>query len=388
MGLTQSFPEFLQGELNLRERYQDYEDFGNVNGSRKQLILHLDYNNELNNGRTQWEAKYDYKSKNFDQPISRSYLYHYAGLDLTHEISGNATGYAYWDMTDYHYSQGDTNGNNTTNLGAEFEFVPNDFWTWSAAYGTTERSYDTLKASAYFDDKFELGARYQPDAISFGECGFQWKTRDQRLGTVGDYDEAKLKLRYWRELNPELDGDFTFEWREKDYSAANANSYDYWRWRMIFNYDPDYHARWYYNFDYYDYDYTGNTRSYNRWYNRVGLNYNWDSGVALTTELGLTDQNYGTNPGRDYVMWDFLADLYWPFKANQNIRCCFDWNDLNQSQIGSVNDYNGYDLGMDYNWRINPRYKFTLAYDYELRDYVNQPKIKDQTLEARLHFDF
>jgi hypothetical protein len=388
LGATQSFPNFFKGELNLRQRYQDYEDFGFTNGSRKQLILHADYTKDFNKDRTQAQWKYDYKSKNFDQPISRSYLYHFTELNLTHEISNKATGYAFWNMMDYHYSQGDANGNNTTNLGVEFEFVPNSLWTWNTAYTTTERSYDKLKGNAYFDDKFELGARFQPDEISFGEGAFEWKARDQRLSTTTDFDERRLKLRYWRELCAGLDGDFNLEWRTKDYSAANANSFDYWRWRMIFNYSPDYRSRWYYNFDFYDYDYQGNIRTYNRYYNRVGFNYNWDNGVALTTELGLTDQNYSINTGRNYLLWDFLADIYWPFEDHQNLRCYFDWSDLNQTQAGSLNDYTAYALGLDYNWRIDQNYRLTLAYDYTLRDYTNQPQVEDQTLEARIHFDF
>ena len=387
VGSSQSIADFYNGELNLRERYTTYHDSTFGTNSRKQLTLHTDYTYDFNE-RTQAQAMWDYKSKNFTLPVSRSYLYHHAELNATHMLSDKVTGYAFWNMYDYHFSQGDAAGNNATNLGVEFEFTPTPQWIWNLGYMTTERSYDVNKGNAFFDDKFTLGARFQPDVISFGEAALELRHRDQRRTALLDFDDNRLKLRYWRDFGNEIDGDFRLEFRDKDYSAPNGNSYDYWRWAMMFNYSPDYNTRLYYNFDYYDYDYEGLTRSYDRAYNRVGMNYNWDSGVALTTELGYTDQDYAINTGRDYVIWDFLADLYWPFEERQSLRFYLDWSDLSQSLPGSINDYCAYSFGVDYDWRIDARYKLTLAYDYNMRDYTNQPKIKDQTIEARLHFDF
>ncbi len=387
VGSTQTFPDFYNGELNLRQRYSDYNDLTFGTNGRKQLTLHADYNYDFN-ARTQAQAIWDYKSKNFDRPISRSYLYHRAELNATHQLSDKVTGYAFWSMYDYHFSQGNAGGNNTTNLGVDFEFTPDPVWIWNLGYMTTERSYDVNKGNAYFDDKFTLGARFQFCPQSFGEMGLDLRHRDQRRSATLDFDERRLKLRYSHEFNREIDGDFRLEWREKEYSAASANSYDYWRWAMMFNYSPDYNTRLFYNFDYYDFDYDGLMRSYNRSYSRIGMNYNWENGVALTTEVGYTDQNYATNTGRNHVIWDFLADLYFPLKDRQSLRFYFDWSDLNQSQLGSRNDYKAYSFGINYDWRIDARYKLTLAYDYQLRDYANQPRIKDQTLEARLRFDF
>lgn len=387
VGSSQSIADFYNGELNLRQRYTTYHDSTFGTNGRKQLTLHADYNYEFNE-RTKAEGIWEYKSKNFDLPLSRSYLYHHAELNATHMLSDKVTGYAFWNMYDYHFSHGNAGGNNATNLGVDFEFTPTPAWVWNLGYTTTERSYDVNKGKAYFDDKFTLGARFQPDVISFGEASLELRHRDQRRTALLDFNDNRLKLRYWRGFNNEFDGDFRLEFRNKDYSAPNANSYDYWRWAMMFNYSPNYSTRLYYNFDYYDYGYEGLARSYDRAYNRIGMNHNWDSGVALTTELGYTDQDYATNTGRDYVIWDFLADLYWPFEERQSLRFYVDLSDLSQSQPGSVNDYYAYSVGVDYDWRIDARYKLTLSYDYNMRDYANQPNIKDQTIEARLRFDF
>lgn len=387
-GMSQEFPDVFNGELNLGEKLTDLKDLNNKANTRRSVALHLDYEYLFNGEQSLVDFAWDYKSKNFDAISTRSYLYHRASLYAMHPLSDRVTADAFWKMTDYHYAQGDGLGYNMTKLGLGLEFVPNDEWLWGTDYVSTEKSYDVLKTRAYFEDDFKLWGAYQPDVRTYGEGELRLLQRDHRRAIATDYDETRLKLRYWREFNEALDGDFKFEWRDKEFSAASASDYDYWRWQMAFNYNPSYNARWYYNFDYYDYDYSGITRSYSRMYHRAGLNYNWDNGTSMTTEMAFTDQDYSANTGRDYRIWDFLADVYYPFERNQYLRFYFDWSSLDQSFANSVNDYTAYSWGIEYNWRMNPHYRLSLGYDYDLRDYKNQPRIKDQTFEARVRFEF
>ncbi len=387
-GMSQEFPDVFNGELNLRERLKDLKDLNVAANSRREVALNLDYEYLFNGDQSLVDFGWDYKSKNYDAVSTRSYLHHRVLLYAMHPLSENVTADAFWRMRDYHYAQGDALGYNMTKLGLGLEFVPNDDWLWGTDYVSTEKSYDVQKTRAYFEDDFELWATYQPDVRNFGEGELRLRKRDYRRAAATDYDEIRFKLRHWHEFNDALDGDFKFEWRDKDYSVASPSDYDYWRWQMSFNYSPSYNARWYYSFDYYDYDYSGITRSYDRMYHRAGLNYNWDNGTSLTTELAFTDQDYSANTGRDYTILDFLADVYYPFEGNQYMRFYFDWSSLDQSFANSVNDYTAYSWGIEYNWRMSPHYRLTLGYDYDLRDYKNQPRIKDQTFEARVRFDF
>ena len=387
-GMSQEFPDVFNGELNLREKLTDLKDLNNNANTRRTVALHLDYEYLFNGDQSLVDFAWDYKSKNYDAISTRSYLYHRAGLYAMHPLSDRVTADAFWRMTDYHYAQGDALGYNMTKLGLGLEFVPNDEWLWGMDYVSTEKSYDVMKTRAYFDDDFKIWGAYWPNARAYGEGELRFLQRNYRRATATDYDETRLKLRYWREFNEALDGDFKLEWRDKEFSAVSPSDYDYWRWQMAFNYNPSYNARWYYNFDYYDYDYNGITRSYSRMYHRAGLNYNWDNGTSMTTELAFTDQDYSANTGRDYRIWDFLADVYYPFERNQYMRFYFDWSSLDQSFANSVNDYTAYSWGIEYNWRMSPHYRLTLGYDYDLRDYKNQPRIKDQTFEARVRFEF
>jgi len=387
-GMAQEFPDFYGGELNLSEEYSEYRDADDRRNNRHEVALTMDYERWFNAERSLVDAAWRYKTKNFSIESPRSYIRHFAEVYGLHELSERVTTDAFWRFSDYHYSQGDVLGHNVTNLGLGFQFAPDSVWLWGLNYVSTEKSYDVQKASAFFENEYRVWTRYQPNVDEYGEGEIRLRDRDRRRSVVNDYDEARLKLRYWRQLNPELDGDFRLEWMEKDYSGANPASYDYWRWQTVFNYYPDYHTRWYYNFDYYDYDYSGLTRSYDRMYHRLGLNYNWECGAALTTELALTDQSYSANTGRDYIIWDFLADLYYPVERYQSVRLYFDWSRLDQSFANSVNDFKAVGWGAEYDWRLTPHYRLILSYDYDLRDYERQPRIKDQVLEARLRFDF
>ncbi len=388
VGMSQEDIELFNGELNLRERYRDYRDLNNARNNRHQLDLNLDYEYLFNNDMSVVDFSYDYRTKNFDMPLARSYLYHNVMLYAMHPLSDRVTADAFWKMTDYHYAQGDLRGYNRTELGAGLEFEPNEAWLWGAEYVSTEKSYDVLKANAYFEDEGKLWARYMPNNYSLGEAEIRYRDRDRRRGTVDDYNEWRLQLNYWREFTREFEGDFRFEWRDRDFSGVNPAEYDYWRWSMSFGYMPQWQTRWYYSFDYYDYGFNRAVRSYDRAYHRVGLNYTWDNGATATCEFSYTDQNYAVNPGRNYSIWGFLADVRYPFENGDDARAYIDWCTLDQSMANSPNEYNALSWGVEYNWKLSPHYRLTFGYDYDLRDYENQPRIKDQTFEARLRFDF
>lgn len=388
VGMSQEDMKFFDGNLNLRQRYQDYRDVNNANNSRHQLDLHLDYEYLFNDDLSVADFSYDYRTKNFDTPIARSYLYHNVMLYAMHPLSERVTADAFWKMADYHYAQGDLRGYNRTELGAGLEFEPNDIWLWGVDYANTEKSYDVLKANAYFEDEGVLWARYMPDNTSLGEAELRYRDRDRRRGTVDDYDEWRMKLSYWREFTREFEGDFRFEWRDRDFTGVNPADYDYWRWAMSFSYMPQWQTRWYYSFDYYDYGFTGAIRSYDRAYHRLGLNYTWENGAAATGEFSYTDQNYSLNPGRNCTIWGFLADVRYPFANGDSARAYLDWCTLDQSMANSPNEYKAMSWGAEYNWRLSPHYRLTFGYDYDLRDYERLPRIKDQTFEARLRFEF
>jgi len=388
VGLKEELPAFYGGDLRMRQRFGDYRDLGSNTNSRKQLDLRLDYDLPFNQGCSEADFSYAYASKNYRAVSARSLLSHRASVSLTHEFEPRVIGDAFWKVYDYQYALGDALGSNATYIGAGVQYLPTDIWSWQLDYRSLEKSYDVRKSSAYFEQQWKLGARYQPDLQTLVEADWRYLDRNQRRSSTLGYNEDRLRLRFYRTFNPATDGDFKLEWRSKDYQVASGNDYDFWHGQLYLNYYPSYRARWYYNSDYFSYGYSDDARSYRRWFNRVGMNYNFPRGAALTTELGYTDQSYSTNTGRDYSILDLFADFFYPLSDDQDIRCYVAYNRLNQAMLASVNDYKSFNLGLEYRYRFDGNYRLILSYTYDRRDYARQTDIKDDALEARLGFEF
>lgn len=388
VGLREELPDFYGGDLRMSQLFGDYRDLDSAANSRKQLKLNLDYDLAFNGDRSQAAFSYAYTSKNYRTLSARSLLSHRADIALNHEFDPRVIGDAYWKMYDYHYARGDALGSNATYLGAGVQYLPTDVWSWQFDYQSLEKSYDVRKTSAYFEQQMKLGARYQPDLQTLAEADYRYLDHNQRRSNALGYNEDRLRLRYYHSFNPTTDGDFKIEWRNKDYQVASGNDYDFWHGQLYLNYYPDYRLRWYYNFDCFRYGYTSNARSHQRWFNRLGMNYNFPSGAALTAELGYTDQDYSTNSGRDYNILDLLADFYYPLADNQDFRCYLTYSRLDQAMLASINDYKSLNWGLEYRYRFNSNYRLVIEYTYDRRDYARQTDIKDEALEARLSFNF
>ncbi len=388
IGFSQEIPSFLGGELNMRQDYENYDDLTTTANSRRELALGLDFARPFAGGRTQTFFSYQYYSKNYSGVSPRSYLNNRASFELTHELSPRVIGNAYWRMIDSHYALANTNGYNATYLGAGFQFLPREDLIWNLSYQSLENSYDVRKASAYFEEYFLLEGRYQPNNVSYLEGDLRLLEHNRRRTPASSYDENRFRLSYGTALGDNADGDFRFEWRDKNFDVASGSDYDHLRWQAYFNFYPKTNLRWYYNFDLYDYDYSSILRSYKRMYNRLGLNYRFDNGVLMTTEFALTDQNYSANTSRNYTIRDFLADLYFPLANGNSLRFFLTLSRLNQSAIASVNDYSATDLGLEYDWRVSENYRLRFIYTYDRRNYKRQADIKDSAFEARLNFQF
>jgi len=387
-GMSQEFPIFLGGELSLQETLDDFKDVGNPANDRRQLNLDLDFQRAFNRERTFANFSYGYISKNFKSVSTRSYIHNRASLELTHEFSSKVIGNAFWRMLDYHYALGDFLGYNATYLGGGLQILPCESTMWDFAYQSLEKSYDVQKASAYFEEFFKIGGRWQPDIDTLLEGDVRFLDHNRRRTPTQSYNEKRLRLRYSRAFSEEASGDLSFEWRDKDFDIPSPNDYRYLRWQAYLNLYPSANFRWYYNFDFYDYDYTSALRSYNRMYNRLGANFRFENGVTLTTEFALTDQNYSAETGRNYTIRDFLTDLSIPVGRRDSIRFFLLLSRLNQSQPLSVNDYSATDFGIEYNRRLSEHYRLKLIYTYDRRDYERQADIKDTAIEARLSFNF
>ena len=387
-GMTQEFPVFLGGELSLRETFDDFKDVGNSANNRRQLNLDLGFQRAFNRERTFADLSYGYVSKNFKTLSTRSYIHNRASLELTHEFSSKVIGNAFWRMLDYHYALGDFLGYNATYLGGGLQIIPCESTTWDFAYQSLDKSYDVQKTSAYFEEFFKLGGRWQPNSDTLLEGDIRFLDHNRRRTPGQSYDEKRLRLRFSRAFSEEANGDFSFEWRDKDFDIPSPNDYRYLRWQAYLNFYPSSNFRWYYNFDFYDYDYASALRSFNRMYNRLGANFRFENGVTLTTEFALTDQNYSIETGRDYTIRDFLADLNIPIGRRNSIRFFLLLSRLNQSQALSVNDYSATDFGLEFNHRLSEHYRVKFIYTYDRRDYKRQADIKDTAFEARLSFTF
>ncbi len=386
--MAQELPVFLGGELEMRQSYEDYDDLSFSANSRKQLNLDFDFSRPFAGGRTQTFFSYHYTSKNFRSISPRSYLNHWARFEIIHEISPKVIGNAYWHMIDSHYALTNFNGYNATYLGAGFQFTPNPGFIWNLKYQSLENSYDVRKASAFFEEYFLLEGHYQPNNDVLVEGDLRFLDHNRRRTPGSSYDEDRFRLRYNRSFSESADGDFRFEWKNKDFDVASPNDFTYLRWQAYLNFYPSERLRWYYNFDFYDYDYSSLARSYNRMYNRLGFNYHFANGVLWTSEFALTDQNYSTNSARNYTITDFLADLYVPISRRDNLRFFLTLSRLDQSAHLSVNDYTATDFGVEYTCRLSENYRLKLIYTYDRRDYKNQADIRDTAFETRLNFDF
>ncbi len=387
-GARQDFPSFLGGRFSLRESLEDHRDLGERANSRRQFNFSLDFSRSFSDNRTLTSFSYDYRSKNYRAISPRSYLSNRLELRVSHRLKENLTSDAYWKMIDFHYAQGGTLGYNATYLGMGLEYLPSQRMIWAFDYGSLEKSYDVLKDRAYFEDNFKLKGTYiDPEGdVLQGELRFT--DHNRRRKPALSYNENRIKLRYFHKFNKLIEGDFSFQWRDKSFSSASANSYTYTRGRAYLNFYPSYRTSWFYNLDFYDYDYCSITRSYRRLFNSLGASYSFNNGAVVTAMLSLTKQDYSAMTGRDYTIKEVLADIYYPISFRESLRIYTNLSRLNQREHLSVNDYNSASLTLEYLRRLSSRHRLRLIYTYNRRNYRRQQDIRDSAIEARLSFQY